>query len=364
MEKNIELLGERCEASMKDWTSILAKPTTPIIQVLEIIDAGARQLALIVDENQRLLGTVTDGDIRRGLLKGGQLHDPVSTIMNAYPTVASPYDSRENILALMKIRQLHQIPVVDEDGRVIHVEILNQLIGPVRKDNWVILMAGGLGTRLQPLTYECPKPLLKVGNKPILETILLSFVEQGFHRFYISVNYKAEMIKNYFGDGSRWNVEIQYLQEEKSLGTAGALSLLPERPTSPFFVMNGDLLTKVNFSHLLDFHLAHQAKGTMCIREYEHQIPYGVVKLAKHHLVEIEEKPMQRFFVNAGIYTLNPDILNLIPRQTFYDMTSLFGVLGEKQGQTIAFPIREYWMDIGRIADFERANVEFAEVFG
>lgn len=349
---------------MKDWTSILAKPATPILEVLEIIDAGARQLALIVDENQKLLGTVTDGDIRRGLLKGRQLHDQVSTIMNAYPTVASPYDSRENILALMKIRQLHQIPVVDEDGRVIHVEILNQLIGPIKKDNWVILMAGGLGTRLQPLTYDCPKPLLNVGNKPILETILLSFVEQGFHRFYISVNYKAEMIKNHFGDGSRWNVEIKYLQEEQSLGTAGALSLIPEKPTLPFFVMNGDLLTKVNFSHLLDFHSSHRAKGTMCIREYDHQIPYGVVKLANHQLLEIEEKPTQRFFVNAGIYTLDPSVLDLIPKNKYYDMTSLFGVLGEQQGQTIAFPIREYWMDIGRLADFERANVEFAEVFG
>lgn len=339
-------------------------PDTPILKTLEIIDKGARQIALVVDENDRLLGTVTDGDIRRGLLKGKSLHDPVSDVMNAYPIVASPYDTKEDILALMKLRQLHQIPVVDEDGRILRVEILDDLLRPAKRDNIVVLMAGGLGTRLRPLTHECPKPLLKVGNKPILETILLNFIEHGFYRFYLSVNYKADMIKEYFGDGSRWNVEIRYLHEEKSLGTAGALSLLPEVPDAPFFVMNGDLLTKVNFGQLLDFHRTHRAYATMCVREYDHQVPYGVVRLNRHQLLGIEEKPVQRFFVNAGIYVLEPDTLSLIPENDFFDMPSLFELLVQQEKQTIAFPIREYWLDIGRLADFERANLEFAEVFG
>ena len=349
---------------MLGWRNLLVTPETPILETLQIIDVNARQIALVVDQHERLLGTVTDGDIRRGLLKGRALSDPVSMVMNAYPTVASPYDSRENILALMKIKQLHQIPIVDEDGRIVHVEILDNLLQPVKKNNWVVLMAGGLGTRLRPLTEDCPKPLLKVGNKPLLETILLSFVEQGFHRFYISVKYKAEMIQEYFGNGQSWGVDIRYLHETNSLGTAGALSLLPERPTDSFIVMNGDLLTKVNFEQLLDFHKTYRAQATMCVREYDHQVPYGVVKLDKHRLLGIEEKPVQRFFVNAGIYVLNPEVIEFIPHNQYFDMPSLFDVLVKEKKQTIAFPIREYWLDIGRLADFERANMEFAEVFG
>lgn len=349
---------------MMDWRNILVSPQTPILHTLEIIDKSARQIALVADENDRLVGTVTDGDIRRGLLKGKGLQDPISLVMNPFPTVASPYESRENILALMKIKKIHQVPIVDEDGRIVHVEVLNDLLRPKRKDNWVVLMAGGLGTRLHPLTNDCPKPLLKVGNKPLLETILQSFIDQGFHRFYISVKYKAEMIQDYFGDGSKWGVSIRYLREQESLGTAGALSLLPEKPVEPFFVMNGDLLTKVNFEQLLDFHKTYQAQATMCVREYDHQVPYGVVRLDKHRLTAIEEKPTQRFFVNAGIYVLSPEALDNIPHNQYFDMPSLFELLMKDQQQTIAFPIREYWLDIGRMADFERANTEFAEVFG
>ncbi|WGV62662.1 nucleotidyltransferase family protein [Brevibacillus brevis] len=349
---------------MMDWRELLVSPQTPILHTLEIIDKSARQIALVADENDRLLGTVTDGDIRRGLLKGRALQDPISLIMNSFPTVASPYETRENILALMKIKKIHQIPIVDEDGKIVHVEVLNELLRPTKKDNWVVLMAGGLGTRLHPLTHDCPKPLLPVGNKPLLETILQSFIDQGFHRFYISVKYKAEMIQEHFGDGSNWGISIQYLQEKESLGTAGALSLLPEKPSEPFFVMNGDLLTKVNFEQLLDFHKTYQAQATMCVREYDHQIPYGVVRLDQYRLTSIEEKPTQRFFVNAGIYVLSPDAVDNIPHNQYFDMPSLFDHLVKNQQQTIAFPIREYWLDIGRMADFERANMEFAEVFG
>ncbi|RNB53841.1 CBS domain-containing protein [Brevibacillus gelatini] len=350
---------------MMDWRDLLVSPHTPIRHTLEIIDKSARQIALVVDENNKLLGTVTDGDIRRGLLKGLTLQDSTSLIMNSFPTVASPYDTRENILALMKIKKIHQVPIVDEDGFIVHVEVLNDLLRPVKKDNWVVLMAGGLGTRLHPLTYDCPKPLLKVGNKPLLETILQSFIDQGFHRFYLSVKYKAEMIQQHFGDGSKWGVTIRYLEEQESLGTAGALSLLPEKPSDPFFVMNGDLLTKVNFEQLLDFHKTYQAQATMCVREYDYQVPYGVVRLDKHRLISIEEKPTQRYFVNAGIYVLNPAVLEYIPQNQFFDMPSLFEhVMKDSQQQAIAFPIREYWLDIGRMADFEKANLEFAEVFG
>jgi len=220
------------------------------------------------------------------------------------------------------------------------------------------LMAGGLGSRLGELTKDTPKPLLKVGTKPILEVILENFISHGFHRFYISVNYKAEMIRDYFGDGSRWGVEIRYLHEHKRLGTAGALSLLPDNPTLPVLVMNGDLLTKVNFRQLIDFHNETNSKATMCVREFELQVPYGVVQIANHRLRAIEEKPVQRFFVNGGIYVLSPDMLQFIPEDSFYDMPTLFDEIIARGEETSVFPIREYWIDIGRADDFERANDE------
>jgi NDP-sugar pyrophosphorylase family protein len=231
------------------------------------------------------------------------------------------------------------------------------------RDNWVVLMAGGLGSRLRPLTDECPKPMLRVGNKPLLETIIETFIEQGFRRFFISVNYMADTIKEYFGDGSRWGAEIQYLEETSRLGTAGALSLLPEKPQAPLLVMNGDLLTKINFRQLLDFHREHHAQGTMCVREYEFQVPYGVVKMDHHRITGFEEKPIQRYFVNAGIYVLEPQALQHIPHGVFFDMPSLFQTLMADRQEAVVFPIREYWLDIGHMADYDRANGEFARNF-
>lgn len=348
---------------MKNWKQILIPPSASILRAIETIDQGALQIALITDGDGRLLGTVTDGDVRRGILRGVGLDREVSEIMNIHPITASSQDTQETILATMKLRRLQQIPIIDRDGLVIGVQVLADILRSNQRDNWVVLMAGGLGTRLAPLTNDTPKPLLKVGTKPLLETIMQNFIEYGFHKFYLSVNYKAEMIRDYFGDGSRFGVEIRYVHEEKRMGTAGALSLLPERPEETFFVMNGDLLTKVNFQQLLDFHQEHGAAGTMCVREYDFQIPYGVVKTDKHRLMGIVEKPVEHFFVNAGIYVLEPECIDLIPQDEFYDMPSLFEQLIARQRETSVFPIREYWMDIGQMADYERANGEFAEVF-
>jgi NDP-sugar pyrophosphorylase family protein len=225
----------------------------------------------------------------------------------------------------------------------------------------VVLMAGGLGTRLQPLTDECPKPLLAVGGRPILETILESFAEQGFKRIFLSVNHKAEMIRSHFGAGERWGVQVEYLHESIRLGTAGALSLLPERPTTPVVVMNGDLLTRTNFDNLLRFHNAQDAIATMAVREYDFQVPYGVVRLNGANIESIEEKPVQRFFVNAGIYTLSPEALDYLPIQTMFDMPNLFEHLIAAGKTTAAYPLREYWLDIGRLEELERAQREWAE---
>jgi len=348
---------------MNYWKEILVLPETPIREAIRVLDQNAKQILLVVDGENRLMGTVTDGDIRRGILKGISLDEHTSRIMGSSPTVAYVGDDRQSILAMMRKKKLHHIPVVNEQNQVAGIEFLEELIQPHLKENWVVLMAGGLGSRLRPLTNDCPKPMLKVGNKPLLETILENFIEYGFRHFYISVNYMADMVKDYFGDGARWGVEIRYLEEDQKLGTAGALSLLPSKPQAPLLVMNGDVLTKVNFRQLLDFHATHESMATMCVREYDFQVPYGVVRIEKDRITGIDEKPVQRFFVNAGIYVLAPEALQAIPAGQFFDMPTLFETLIAKGEETVVFPIREYWLDIGQLADYDRANGEFMQVF-
>lgn len=348
---------------MQNWRESLVQPSYSIRQTIEVIDQSALKVALVIDENGRLIGTVTDGDIRRALLKGVQLGEPVVQIMHAQPFVVQPGAAREDVVRLMKAREIKHVPVVDGNGVLQGVHTVEEFLGTSPRDNWVVLMAGGLGSRLAPLTDKCPKPMLKIGDKPILETIVNNFAEQGFSRFFFSVNYMADMIKNHFRDGSRWGVTIEYLEETKKLGTAGSLSLLQEQPNLPCIVMNGDLLTKVDFRSLMDFHTEHQSSATMCVREYDFQVPYGVVNVDGERITEIVEKPVHRFFVNAGIYCLAPEALAHIPRDEFFDMPSLFQQLIGQGSKTCSFPIREYWLDIGRISDFERANAEFMEVF-
>lgn len=348
---------------MKKLKGILISPNDSILSAIKIIDASALQIALIVDENRRLLGTVTDGDIRRALLRGIQMEEPVSRIMNPNPTVARINTGRGNILDQMRRKRLHQIPIVDDNGCVVDIELLDEILKCEERGNCVILMAGGLGRRLHPLTEDCPKPLLEVGGKPLLQTIMENFKEYGFHKFYISVNYKGEMIEGYFGDGSKMGVEISYIRENKRMGTAGAIGLLSIKPSEPIIVMNGDLLTKINFNQLLDFHFKNKAKATMCVREYKFQVPYGVVKMNKNRLVEIDEKPVHSYFISAGIYVLEPDVFDMIPKDIYFDMPSLFKKM-IKHGYIVStFPIREYWMDIGQIGDFEKANGEYDKYF-
>ena len=338
-------------------------PATTILQTIKAIDLGGIQIAFVVNQKNELLGTVTDGDIRRGILKGISLEAEVQKVMNGRPVMVQEGEPISQILSTMKKKMLRQLPVVNLQNRFVGVKILSEYSKNGIKDNWVVLMIGGQGDRLRPLTENCPKPLLKVGNKPLLETILTSFIEHKFHRFYMAGHYKLDMVKEYFGDGSKWNAEIRYIHEDKRMGTAGALSLLPELPTEPFFVMNGDLLTKVNFQQLLDFHNEHQVQATMCVTEYDLTIPYGVVRIKDGQIDGIDEKPVQRFFVNAGIYVLEPNVLKQIPKGQSFDMPQLFERLNQSKSKTAVFPIREYWLDIGRVDDFERANGEFHEVF-
>ncbi|MDT8447544.1 MAG: nucleotidyltransferase family protein [bacterium] len=349
---------------MKNFLDATIPADAKLSHAISVIDATRAQIALVVDEQNHLLGTITDGDIRRAFLRGVQLDSGIQEVMNPQPTTARIESTKGELLALMNAKSLRHIPLLNEQGVLVGLEIFKELLTPEKRDNWVVLMVGGLGTRLRPLTDDTPKPLLKVGNKPILETIVEQFLEYGFHRFYFCVNYQSEKIVQHFGDGSRWGAEIRYVEEQNRMGTAGALGLLPERPQEPVVVMNGDLLTKANFSHLLDFLEDNQALGVMCVREYDFQVPYGVVNLKDHQITSIDEKPTHRFFVNAGIYALSPEALELIPPDRFFDMPELFGLMIAQQKPALAFPMREYWMDIGQIDDFHKARSEFDQIFG
>ena len=348
---------------MKNIENIKLRQNATIKEALGIIDSGAMQIALVVDDNDKLLGTLTDGDIRRGILRGLDLDSSIETIVFKEPAIAKISSTKEEILKIALSKKLHQIPIVDDNGIVLDLKEIEELVEPKIKTNRVVLMVGGLGTRLRPLTQDTPKPMLKVGNKPILQTIVEKFAEYGFVNITMCVNFNASIIRDYFGDGKEFGVNIDYVLEEKRMGTAGALSLLKERPSQPFFVMNGDLLTNVNFEHIFNYHILNKATATMCVREYDYEVPYGVVKMNDNKIIEIAEKPVQKFFVSAGIYMLSPEILDLIPKNEFYDMPALFEKLIKLSKNVISFPIREYWLDIGRMEEYQRANEEYKEVF-
>ena len=348
---------------MKSIQNIKLSKSATVEEALKVIGNGAMKIVLIVDKSDKLLGTLTDGDIRRGLLNGLDLKSSIESIIFKTPTVAKNTDTKEMILKLAISKRLHQIPIVNESGKVIGIEEINELVKPNQKKNKVILMVGGLGKRLGALTKNTPKPMLKVGNKSILETIVESLSSHGYINIVMCLNYKSDVIKDYFGNGSEFGVNIEYVTEDKRMGTAGALSLLKEKPEEPFFVMNGDLLTNVNFESIHEFYLSNDADALMCVREYESQVPYGVINMKNNKITSIDEKPIQRFFVNAGIYMLNPDILELIPKDQFYNMTTLFEKLIEKNKNAISFPIKGYWLDIGRYEEYTKANEEYNQVF-
>ena len=348
---------------MKNIKDIVVKESISILEVMKIIDESSKQIAIVIDENNKLLGTISDGDIRRALLRNIPLTESVKEIYFKTPTVASINDSREEIINICKVKKIHQIPIVDSKGNLVGLEILDELISKEKKLNKVILMVGGLGTRLQPLTENIPKPMLEVGNKPILQTIVEKFAEYGYLDIVMCINYKSHVIKDYFGDGAEFGVNIEYVSEKDRMGTAGALSLLKDKPQESFFVMNGDLLTNVNFEHLHDFHTSNNSIGTMCVRDYHFQVPFGVVSIKDTKILSIDEKPKHKFFVNAGIYMFDPEILEYIPKNEFYDMPTLFKKLIDKNKKVISFPLREYWLDVGRIEEYEKANLEYPKEF-
>jgi NDP-sugar pyrophosphorylase family protein len=283
--------------------------------------------------------------------------------MHGNPTRAKADEDRHSILATMRRLGLHQIPIVDAEDVVVGLEVIDDFLSIPVRDHWVVIMAGGMGTRLEGLTRHTPKPMLKVGSRPLLETIVRGYYDHGFRRFYFAVNYGSEQIEAHFGDGSWLGVEIRYLREQQRLGTAGALSLLPECPSLPIVVTNADLLTKENHAHMVDRHVESGADATMAVRAYEMQVPFGVVRERDGSIEAIEEKPVQHFVISAGMYVLSPQVLRLVPHGQCFDMPSLFEAIVRQGLKTRCHYIDGYWLDIGRLPDYERANMDFPEVF-
>ncbi|MDB4145233.1 nucleotidyltransferase family protein [Amylibacter sp.] len=339
--------------------SLLISDSSSIEFALRAIDLSEKQIALIINDDHKLVATITDGDVRRALLGGANLSGSISDIMQRDFKFVTVGDDPIKVKDLMTEYKLSQIPELDENGHPIALFYKGFQNQRLAQDSHVFLMAGGQGARLRPLTYETPKPMLKLGGKPILEHILNDFIQQGFSKFTIAINYKAEVIKDYFGNGSKLGISIDYLEETKRLGTGGALSLLKDRPTGPFIVMNSDLLAEVDFAALLKQHSTSVSEATICCTSYNVEVPYGVIQSENSEFEGIVEKPIHSHLINAGAYVLSPNALNYLQFDEYIDMPSLLEKLVEAGKTVSTFEIDGLWIDIGRISDFERAQTAF-----
>lgn len=342
--------------SGKEWRNAVLAANASLQQAIWNLNESAFQIVLVVSPDDVLQGTLTDGDIRRGLLRGLNLESPINSLVNQDPLVVPPQLGREAVLQLMQANRIHQLPVVDDKRRVVGLHLLDELMAPRQRENLMVIMAGGQGTRLRPHTENCPKPMLPVGGKPMLEHIIERAIGEGFGHFVLAIHYLGHMIEEYFGDGSRWGIRIDYLREELPLGTAGAIGLLAPRPEFPFVVSNGDVLTDIRYGELLDFHCGHAAAATMAVRLHEWQHPFGVVRTQGVDIVGFEEKPITRSHINAGVYVLDPRALSMLQQGEHCDMPTLFARLQEAVARTIVYPMHEPWLDVGRDDDLKRAR--------
>jgi dTDP-glucose pyrophosphorylase len=343
--------------------NLLISEDTTIIETLKMIDSNAKGIAIVTNNEKKLLGTITDGDIRRAIIEGASTSSTVSKFYNKNcKYLLCDYD-KNDIVKIFKNNKIRFIPIIDRSNTVIDILEVDNENFSIYKDNPVLIMAGGLGARLRPLTNDLPKPMLKVGGKPILETIIEQFKNKGFKNILLSVNYKSEIIENYFRDGSDFGVSISYIKEEKRMGTAGAIKLAERFINKDFFVINGDILTNVCFNRLLEYHQQSEFKMTIGSRSYETQIPYGVLNIDDTCVTSIQEKPIVNFYVNGGIYVLSPETLKYIPENEYFDITELINKILSDNGKIGSYPILEYWMDIGQLKDYYKANEDIKKYF-
>lgn len=343
------------------WRRALLPADATLAQTIENLNEVGIKLALCVDTDGRLIGSVSDGDLRRGLLRGLSMDAPVTEIANFSPLVVPEGAERTMVRALMQANRVQQMPIVDALGRVVGLHLWDAIDTPPTHEHAMIIMAGGQGTRLRPYTEDCPKPMLPVAGKPMLEHIIQRAHSQGFCRFVLSLNYLGHMIRDHFGDGSKFGVEITYVDETEPLGTAGALSLLEPRPEQAFVVTNGDVLTDIDYRGLVDFRDRYNAFGVMAVRVYEWSNPYGVVQMEGVNITGFAEKPVSRSHINAGVYAFTPDALDHLAPHQHCDMPTLFNRLREAGHRTVAYPMHEPWLDVGRPDDLARANHELSQ---
>jgi len=331
---------------------------TKFNDAIKLLDLNGNGVLPVVDDSEKLLGLITDGDIRKAILNNNL---DLEHIINKNPHKLHVDTSKNQIINYLKKIHRRHIPLVDDGNKFIKVFTLDEVDFNL-KENWVVIMAGGLGTRLGELTKDIPKPMLKVGAKPMIEHIIDMFISHGFTKFMLSVNYKAEVIKEYFGDGSKFGIEIRYLEEKKRLGTGGALSLIDIELNEPFFVTNGDVLSSLDYEKLLSYHQEQNATATMCIRKDSYQIPYGVIEVDEENNIKaMKEKPIKEFFINTGIYVLDPEVLNYVPKDQFFDLPSIFDVLKKENKSTKSFEMTDYWIDMGKPSDYEKIQKDLSE---
>lgn len=347
---------------MKSWEETLIGPDEALEAALNSINASGRGICLVVDAERRLLGTLSDGDVRRAIIGGATLATPCRAVMNSSPTAIAVGAPRRAVLAELRDRQLRHLPILN-DGVVVGLAMPADFLSAPVRPNRVVIMAGGKGERLAPLTLDTPKPMLKVGPRPVLETIVRTFAEQGFRRFYLSTNYKADQIEGHFGDGSDFGLEIDYLRETRPLGTCGALSLMPRPLDGPFILANGDVLMHIDYYGLIEAHEASGADLTVVVREHRIQVPFGVVESGDNVVISITEKPTFAYPVNAGLYVLSEGALALIPPDEPMDMPDLLTQMLAQGLKVRSQRDDGYWIDIGRMSDYDRANAEFGEAF-
>ena len=344
---------------MMDLRKIFINKEHSILEAIKIIERGGNKIALVLNSSSELIGIVSDGDIRRGILNGLGLDAKVEKIMNTNFSYVEEGIERKEVFEIMKAKKINQIPVLNKNKVIKDLIFLEEYFDKKVKENKVVIMAGGKGKRLLPHTQNCPKPMIKIGNKPMLEIILENCIDSGFRNFSFSVNYLKEQIIDYFGDGSSRNIKIDYIFEDKPKGTAGSLAKISNNLDKPTLVLNGDVLSKVNLENIIDFHSHKKNDATICVRSYENTVPFGVIEVENLKVKNILEKPTFKYLVNAGIYVLEPKILQLIEQDSYLDMPDLLERALKINHKVLAYPIHEYWLDVGRPETLEKANLEW-----
>jgi dTDP-glucose pyrophosphorylase len=346
---------------MENFKKSVVSLNIKIKEAILTLENSHTKIVLVVDENYKLIGTISDGDIRRGVLKGLTIESPIKDILHTNFISVQDDKTNKEIMEIMTKNEISQIPIIDKSGKLIGLHLLNEFVGKSEIENNIVIMAGGRGVRLRPLTEDCPKPMLKIGDKPLLEIIINQFIENGFKNFHISVNYLKEQIIDYFQDGSKWGININYLIEDEPLGTAGSLIKLPKSLNKPYFVVNGDVLSRFNPMQVLEFHNKNESDMTICAHTYDQTIPYGVIETKGDGMKfeRILEKPTFQHLVNAGVYVIDPKINLLISRNSYLDMPDLITLCTSNNKNIIIFPIHEYWLDIGRHENLKEARNNF-----